>query len=198
MIIFKLPCLTYHSLKRIGDFVGATLLLILLSPFLVFIYIFIYAKMGSPVFYVQWRIGKNCIPFRLYKFRSMVNPKSGEISSFFTTNNDPRITKLGTFLRKYSIDELPQLWNVLIGDMSFIGPRPYVKEQSKFYSQQDWIVRHTLKPGISGLAQVAGRSMLTLNETLKKDLIYTRDYCFTMDVIVLVKTVFTLSGKASN
>ena len=154
--------------------------------------------MGSPVFYVQWRIGKNCIPFRLYKFRSMVNSKSGELSSFYTTNNDPRITKLGTFLRKYSIDELPQLWNVLIGDMSFIGPRPYVKEQSKSYSQQDWIVRHTLKPGISGLAQVTGRSMLTLNETLRKDLIYTRDYCFTMDVIVLVKTVFTLSGKASN
>ncbi len=198
MVEFSLSKNFYFKIKRIVDCTISLSLLILLSPLFLSVYLLIYLKMGSPVLFVQARVGKNCRLFHMYKFRSMVNAVSNEDRNYFTSNNDKRVTGLGKILRKFSIDELPQLWNVLIGDMSLIGPRPFVGEQSSAYSSKDWTDRHNLKPGITGLAQVSGRSNLSLEDSLGKDLTYTRRCCIILDCRILLMTLFTLTGKASN
>ena len=188
----------YFRIKRVTDFAISLSLLILLLPLFLSICLLIYLKMGSPVFFVQARVGKRCTPFDMYKFRSMINVRDNKYGNYFTSNNDHRITDLGKILRKFSLDELPQLWNVLIGDMSLIGPRPYVVDQSSAYSLKDWTDRHSLKPGITGLAQVSGRSNLSLEDSLSKDLTYARHCCILLDCKIVFMTIFTLTGKASN
>lgn len=114
---------------------------------------------------------------------------------FQTNDGDSRITPIGRFLRKTSIDELPQLWNVLIGDMSLVGPRPDTPMQQPLYAEADWIMRHSVKPGITGLAQVNGRSLPTLQERLHYDLEYAKSASFLLDLTIIAKTLLVAAGK---
>lgn len=193
-----MPNSSYLVIKRSADCSVSLILLIFLAPLFLLVYLLVFFSMGAPVFFVQTRIGEECIPFKMYKFRSMLASSSKQKNNYYTTDNDPRITKIGRFLRIFSIDELPQLWNVFIGNMSLVGPRPYVEAQAVLYSAMDWRQRHSVKPGITGLAQVSGRSKLSFDNSLIKDLTYTKQCCFLLDLRILLKTLIALTGSSSN
>lgn len=168
------------------DFVVAFLLLIILSPLMLAAAVCIATNRDGPVLFRQERPGKNGKIFMLYKFRTMstrLYDKNGhELSDF------ERMTKIGRFLRKTSVDELPQLFNILKGDMSFIGPRPLLTEYLKLYSPEQ-MRRHEVLPGISGWAQVNGRNTLTWNEKFSYDVYYVDHYGFGMDMNIFFKTI---------
>ena len=167
------------------DFVVAFLLLIILSPLMLAAAVCIAANRDGPVLFRQERPGNGKI-FMLYKFRTMstrLYDKNGrELSDF------ERMTKIGRFLRKTSVDELPQLFNILKGDMSFIGPRPLLTEYLNLYSPEQ-MRRHEVLPGISGWAQVNGRNTLTWNEKFSYDVYYVDHYGFGMDMKIFFKTI---------
>ena len=176
----------YKYIKRTMDFVVAFLLLIILSPLMLAAAVCIAANRDGPVLFRQERPGKNGKIFMLYKFRTMstrLYDKNGrELSDF------ERMTKIGRFLRKTSVDELPQLFNILKGDMSFIGPRPLLTEYLELYSPEQ-MRRHEVLPGISGWAQVNGRNTLTWNEKFNYDVYYVDHYGFGMDMKIFFKTI---------
>lgn len=176
----------YKYIKRTMDFVVAFLLLIILSPLMLAAAVCIAANRDGPVLFGQERPGKNGKIFMLYKFRTMstrLYDKNGrELSDF------ERMTKIGRFLRKTSVDELPQLFNILKGDMSFIGPRPLLTEYLNLYSPEQ-MRRHEVLPGISGWAQVNGRNTLTWNEKFSYDVYYVDHYGFGMDMKIFFKTI---------
>ena len=161
----------YHALKRFFDIVASAIGLIMLSPLFLFLIIKIKHEDGGPAFYSQERIGKNGKPFKMYKFRSMVvnadklldqlEDQNEVEGAMFKIKDDPRITKIGHTIRKYSLDELPQLWNVLIGDMSLVGPRPPLPSEVEEYTDYDK-QRLLVMPGCTGLWQVTERMKLTL------------------------------------
>lgn len=188
----------YSYIKRIMDIAVSLSLLLVVLPILLFIIIIIRAESsGSPLF-LQKRIGQYGKQFTLIKLRSMVN-NAALIGSYQTASGDPRITRIGRFLRMTSLDELPQLWNVFTGDMSLIGPRPETPAQEVLYSPEDWQLRHRVKPGITGLAQVSGRSSLSVEERLRYDLEYATNPNFMMDMSIVVKTLQTvLTGRGAN
>lgn len=171
--------------KRLFDIIGSLTLLILLSPLLVvlLIWLSVYYK-GTP-FFTQKRPGKNNVIFKVIKFKSMIDAfdKNG-----VPLPNKDRITNVGKFLRKTSLDELPQLFNVLKGDMSFIGPRPLFIDYLNYYTERE-LLRHQVRPGITGLAQVNGRNALDWNKRLEMDVFYVENLSFTMDVKIIFKTV---------
>ncbi|WGI22121.1 sugar transferase [Amylibacter sp. IMCC11727] len=175
-------------MKRLFDFVSSFLGLLLLSPILIVLGVLIWLPDRGPVFYRQIRVGRNCKPFGMLKFRSMVR-NADQIGGYQTHAGDPRITKIGRILRKTSLDELPQLINVLLGDMSLVGPRPDVPAQESLYSAQDWQKRHSVRPGITGLAQVTGRSSVDFETRLGYDLEYVETQSLMLDLKLLVKTV---------
>ena len=173
---------------------------------------------GKPVFYTQSRVGKNGNLFKLIKFRTMINSNSQNIhevhmkkisdnkvikpslspSKPIRLENDDRITKIGGFLRKSSLDELPNILNVLIGQMSFIGPRPLVLYESELYGEYS-VKRNTVRPGITGLAQIQGRLDLSLQERLYWDLKYVDNRSFIYDLKILLKTIkLVLSRRGAN
>ncbi len=171
-------------------------LIILLVPVFLPVWLMIrLTSRGNPI-YGQIRIGKGCKHFTLYKFRSMV--VDADKHGFQTQEGDSRITPIGRFLRKTSIDELPQLFNVLKGDMSLVGPRPDTPMQESNYLPADWQLRHTVRPGITGLAQVNGRSNIGTEERLAHDLHYARQHGFFMDMKILLKTAMIALGKDAN
>lgn len=176
----------YKYIKRAMDFVVAFLLLIILSPLMLAAAVCIAANLDGPVLFRQERPGKKGKIFTLYKFRTMstrLYDKNGrELSDF------ERMTKIGRFLRKTSVDELPQLFNILKGDMSFIGPRPLLTEYLNLYSPEQ-MRRHEVLPGISGWAQVNGRNTLTWNEKFSYDVYYVDHYGFGMDMKIFFKTI---------
>jgi lipopolysaccharide/colanic/teichoic acid biosynthesis glycosyltransferase len=188
----------YSYVKRILDIVLSFSILLIILPLLLFLMILIRIETtGSPLF-LQKRIGRYGKQFTLVKLRSMVN-NAAQLGSFQTAANDFRITSMGRFLRMTSLDELPQLWNVLAGNMSLIGPRPETPAQEALYSPRDWLLRHQVKPGITGLAQVSGRSILSPEDRLKFDLEYAANPSFHMDAQIALKTlqaVFT--GRGAN
>ena len=171
--------------KRIIDFTGALFLVILLSPVYAICYILIKINMGSPVLFTQERPGKNERIFKIYKFRSMSSAK--DENGNLLPDKD-RITNLGIFLRKTSLDEIPQFFNVLKGDMSFIGPRPLLPRYLPFYTTREKS-RHTVRPGITGLAQVNGRNNLTWNEKLEFDTQYVERLSFFLDIKIIFTTI---------
>lgn len=184
-------------MKRAFDIlIAGTALLVLSIPLLV---VAIWIKVGSPgpVFFRQTRVGRGCRPFGLLKFRSMV-VNADRIGGFSTKVDDPRITRVGRILRRTSIDELPQLLNVLRGDMSLVGPRPDVPAQRDLYTEQEWHLRHSVRPGITGLAQISGRSDITPDMRKALDLDYARSPGLARDLGILLKTVSTLSGRGAN
>ena len=171
--------------KRPLDFVFALLLLIVLSPILPITAILVRIKLGSPVIFQQWRPGKDEKIFKLYKFRTMtdVRNKKGKLLP-----DEKRLTKFGKFLRSTSLDELPELFNILKGDMSFIGPRPLLVEYIERYSK-DQHKRHDVRPGLTGLAQAMGRNAISWEEKFKLDNKYIKKITFLTDLNILLKTV---------
>jgi lipopolysaccharide/colanic/teichoic acid biosynthesis glycosyltransferase len=192
-----------RQVKEIGDRVVAVLALIIASPLLAAIAIWIRVTMGRPVFFVQERAGRDGMPFRMWKFRTMVNDAIGvgqrlglTEDPFGLVENDPRITPAGWFLRRTSLDELPQLFNVVAGHMSLVGPRPDVLSQVAGYTDADR-KRLAVKPGITGWAQVNGRDNLTWPERFELDRWYVANWSLWLDLRILWKTVATLNrGEA--
>jgi lipopolysaccharide/colanic/teichoic acid biosynthesis glycosyltransferase len=179
------------------DIVFSLLALALLSPVLVAAGLAVALESGWPVLFKQTRVGLRGCEFGMYKFRSMVK-NAAAIGPYHTATNDPRITRVGRFIRKTSIDELPQIINVLKGDMSLVGPRPDVPVQRADYTEADWAQRCSVRPGITGLAQALYRSNCTQDQRLEADLRYTRESGLWLDIKIMLMTLKRLSGKGSN
>lgn len=195
----------YLVAKRIFDIVASLTGIVLLSPLFVIIFIAIKLDSPGPIFFSQKRNGLNGKIFKMYKFRSMVpdaeqrlkelehkNEVSGHM---FKMKDDPRITRVGKFIRKTSIDELPQLFNVLKGDMSIVGPRPpIIKEVEKY---DPWhCLRLSVKPGLTGLWQISGRNDIGFEEMIRLDLKYIRERNFWYDLKIILKTIPVLLGDS--
>lgn len=178
--------------KRIIDFLGALFLIILLLPVYTICYVLIRINMGSPVLFTQDRPGKNEKIFKIYKFRSMNSATDG--NGNLLPDKD-RVTKLGLFLRKTSLDEIPQFFNILKGDMSFIGPRPLLPRYLPFYTAREKL-RHTIRPGITGLAQVNGRNNLTWDEKLEFDTQYATQLSFFLDIKIAYTTIIKVLKRS--
>ena len=179
------------------DLALSLLALLLLSPLLMGAALAIALESGLPGLFRQTRLGLHGREFGMLKFRSMVK-NAASIGPYFTSANDPRITRVGRFIRRTSIDELPQILNVLTGDMSLVGPRPDVPAQRKLYSDADWTQRCSVRPGITGLAQALLRSEGTEADRLALDLRYTRESSPWLDLKIMVWTLGRLTGKGSN
>lgn len=177
--------------KRLFDLVAGLAALAILLP--VFLVIFLIVRLASkgPGFFSQERIGLHGRTFRVLKFRTMVD-KADQIGPFRTEKDDPRITRFGKFLRTTSLDELPQLFNVVKGDMSIVGPRPDSPQQRCDYTDEEWRSRASTRPGITGLAQVYGRSNVTAEERKNLDLEYTRTRTFLLDIKIIAMTICQL------
>lgn len=172
--------------KRLFDLVFSLFLLVLLVPIFLFVPLLILPDMGRPIFFTQNRSGKNKKSFKIFKFRTMRNPSKG-------ATDESRITRLGDVLRRLSIDELPQLINVIKGDMSLIGPRPLLPEYDEHYSNEQ-NKRFLVKPGVTGLAQVLGRNDLTWDEKFSLDIQYVENLSFSSDLKILIKTIYVVFG----
>jgi len=184
-------------LKHFLDFFFSLLLIILISPILLIVSLLIKLDDGGKVFFLQERVGKNRQIFQIIKFRTMVENATQMKGGYSVSENDPRITKVGRFLRKTSLDELPQLFNILKGDMSFIGPRPPLTFFPKDYHEyESWVLeRFKMRPGITGLAQVNGRNDIDWYERFKFDVEYVKNWTFRMDIRVFFQTIKTVFKK---
>lgn len=181
--------------KRIIDILISFNLLLIFCPFFIIIGILIKLDSKGEIIFKHKRLGKNCKPIYVWKFRTMID-NAMEIGPEYTSMNDSRITKIGNILRKTSIDELPQIVNVLIGNMSLIGPRPdaYINNPSHYQKERTKVL-----PGITGLAQVNGRSLLNENEREKYDLFYVKNYSFKVDLRIILETLkIVLKQKGIN
>jgi exopolysaccharide biosynthesis polyprenyl glycosylphosphotransferase len=190
----------YVAAKRVFDFLGALLLMVVLSPVLLLAGLAILLTMGTPVLFGQERLGRDMRPFTVHKFRTMVRDAEAASGPVLAEAEDPRITPVGRFLRHYRIDELPQLFNILAGEMSFVGPRP---ERAFFVEQHvreipGYRERFRIKPGATGLAQVSGGYATTAERKLKYDLIYMFHQNLLMDVRIVADTVrVVLTGRGA-
>jgi lipopolysaccharide/colanic/teichoic acid biosynthesis glycosyltransferase len=188
--------------KRVFDVLFSLSVLILFSPVYLLIGFLISATSEGPILYVQKRVGRNGRPFGCIKFRTMVNGAEqllddmlrddsstrAEFEDSFKLKHDPRVTRIGKWLRTTSLDEFPQFWNVLRGDMSVVGPRPLVKEElPKYGTAIDQVL--TIKPGITGLWQVSGRNDIPYDRRIQIDLFYVKAHNFWMDLFIMFKTV---------
>lgn len=183
--------------KRLLDILLSLCILVLLSPVYVILIVLVRIKLGSPVFFKQERPGLNGEIFTLYKFRTMTDArdKDGKLLP-----DKDRLTSFGKFLRSSSLDELPEFFNILKGDMSFIGPRPLLVSYLPYYTERESL-RHTVRPGLTGLAQVSGRNFIDWDRRLAKDVEYVEGLSFRMDLKVLflsVKVVLCRSDVAED
>ncbi len=176
--------------KRILDIILSLLGILLLSWLYLLLWILVRVKLGSPVLFKQQRPGKDEKIFMLYKFRTMTDERDEQGNLL---PDSVRLTKFGKFLRAASLDELPELFNILKGDMSLIGPRPLLVSYLPYYSEKEKL-RHTVRPGLTGLAQVSGRNFIDWDRRLQKDIEYVEHLSFGMDVKVLWLTVKTVLG----
>jgi exopolysaccharide biosynthesis polyprenyl glycosylphosphotransferase len=175
--------------KRLFDIVFSSVVLVCFIPIGLVIGLLIFLTMGPPVIYKQNRVGRHGRPFRIYKFRTMVKD-ADRIGPVLTRRNDSRVTALGKFLRRTSLDEFPQFLNVIKGDMSVVGPRPEVPEIVRTYTPiQREVLR--VRPGLTGLPQISGRQDLPLEVKLKMDLNYVRNYSLLQDLRIIVRTAFS-------
>jgi len=184
------------AVKRGMDVLGAAAGLVLLSPLLAGAALAVWASMGRPIFFRQLRPGRDERPFVIVKFRTMRDPKQGEV--WFRTDAD-RLSRVGRLLRKSSIDELPELWNVLLGDMSLVGPRPLLMEYLPKYTPNE-SRRHEVRPGITGWAQVNGRQNIPFSRRLALDVWYVDHWSPWIDARILfltVRQVFRPAGVVS-
>lgn len=188
--------------KSIEDKILSALILLLISPILAVIAIAVKLDSEGPVFFRQNRTGWNGKSFRIFKFRSMYvhQPDAGVVQQ--AQKDDPRITRVGRFLRRTSLDELPQLFNVLLGDMSLVGPRPHAIQHDEEYSERifDYFARHHIKPGITGLAQVRGlrgetKDIDQMIQRIESDIEYINNWSVSLDLSIIFRTVFAFTGK---
>lgn len=170
-----------ETMKRIFDLISSLVLLILLSPLIIILALLVKLTIGSPILFKQKRPGLNGKPFYLYKFRSMNDAKDhyGNLLP-----DQLRLHQFGKFLRKYSLDELPQLMNVVIGNLSLVGPRPLLMSYLPLYNEKQ-AKRHNARPGITGWAQVNGRNAITWDEKFKLDIWYVENQSFLLDIKIL-------------
>ncbi|AWZ49109.1 sugar transferase [Hathewaya limosa] len=191
-------------IKRILDFLLSLIGIVILIPLYLILYVAIKVDSKGPAIFKQIRVGKDGKNFTIYKFRTMIvnadkkselkiNPE--DLGNFvFQSKSDNRITKVGSFLRKTSLDELPQLFNVLIGNMSLVGPRPEIPDVVKYYPKE-YAQRLLVVPGITGLAQVSGRGEIELGKTVFYDLTYIKNFSVFYDIKILFKTVTSVLKK---
>ena len=193
----------YKFCKRMIDIIGSGIGLFLLSPIIAIVACAVKFTSKGPIFFSQKRVGKNGELFEMYKFRSMVvnaeelkeklksqNEMSGPM---FKMKNDPRVTKVGRFIRKTSLDELPQLWNVFKGDMSLVGPRPSLPKEVKQFD--DWMLKRlSVRPGLTCYWQVSGRNNIDFEDWMKLDVKYVEERNLWIDIKLIFKTVFVLFG----
>jgi len=184
-------------MKRAFDVVVALLALVLLSPLMLGAALAVAMQCGRPVLFRQQRVGLGGRTFEMLKFRSMVR-EAANVGPHYTAGDDPRITRVGRFLRRTSLDELPQLLNVLRGDMSLVGPRPDLPVQAADYRAEDWALRCSVRPGLTGLAQATLRSQATPEQRLAADLAYVRRPTLAADLRILLLTVRRLGGAGAN
>lgn len=178
----------YRAAKRVIDLVGASVMLVLVSPLLLAGALAIVLTDGFPVVFAQERTGRELKPFRVYKLRTMVNDAEKLSGPVLAEEDDPRITVVGKILRKYRIDELPQLFNILLGEMSLVGPRMISPPELKKYGQWGMNLL-TVRPGLTGLWQVSGRSDVSYEERVRLDMFYIRNYSVWLDIQVILKTI---------
>lgn len=184
-------------MKRLLDILLSLTILIVLSPLLLVLCILVCSKLGSPIFFQQERPGLHEKIFTMYKFRTMTDKRDAEGNLL---PDKDRLTKFGKLLRATSLDELPEFFNILKGDMSFIGPRPLLVSYLPYYTETE-ALRHTVRPGLTGLAQVSGRNFLDWDRRLAKDVEYVKGLSLQMDLKVLfltVKVVFDRSDVAED
>ena len=206
--LWKLVVFFAHGLKRVLDIIGSSFALLLASPIFALTALLIKLEDGGPIFFKQTRVGNHGKSFTMWKFRSMVinadkikdqlkdqNEMNGGV--IFKMKEDPRITFIGKYIRKYSIDELPQFWNVLIGDMALVGPRPSLPKEVAEYSAEER-QRLLVKPGITCVWQVSGRSEINFSGQVQLDLAYIRSSSVLTDIKLLLKTIpAVLLGKGA-
>lgn len=196
--VYKQKSLAYKFAKRAFDIIASSFALVVLSPLLLLTALAIVIEDGGPVLFTQQRAGKDLKPFKIYKFRSMYRNAEAQFAKMqeqneqtghaFKIKDDPRVTKVGKFIRKYSIDELPQLLNIIKGDMSIVGPRPILQSQMEEcnpYEQQRLIVR----PGLTCYWQVSGRANIKWEEWVELDLRYIRDMNALEDIKLIFRTI---------
>lgn len=209
IVMWKLTVGMAHMVKRIFDLVGSVLILIALSPLFVVVAAWIKLDSPGPLIYRQTRVGLNGRHFNFYKFRSMyqdADKKWQELQAtqnesadgvIFKMKNDPRVTRSGRFIRKFSIDELPQLFNVLLGDMSLVGPRPPLPKEVDLYTLDDRKRLNAL-PGITCLWQVSGRSDIPFKQQVELDKEYIKSQSVWKDIVIMLKTIpAVLTGKGA-
>lgn len=172
-------------MKRIFDFSAALFALCILAPVILIVAGLIQLKLGSPIFFRQTRPGKDGKPFSMVKFRTMLDATDKHGTPL---PDDRRMTRFGSFLRSTSLDELPELWNVLKGDMSLVGPRPLLMEYLPLYSQEQYR-RHEVRPGVTGWAQINGRNAISWEDKFKLDVWYVDNQSFWLDLKILFLTV---------
>ena len=182
----------YIYFKVFFDFLASIFILIILLPVLLGISLSVLLTMGKPVIFKQERIGKNNKPFMMYKFRTMREPKKGQNRLL---SDADRITKLGSFLRRSSLDELPEIINVIKGNMSLVGPRPLLDFHLELFDKYQQ-KRHSVKPGMTGLAQVMGRQSLSFKQRINLDIEYTNKIGLIFDIKILMKTIFVVLGSS--
>lgn len=181
-----------YFFKRLLDFVLSLLAIIVLSPVLLITALLVRSKLGSPVIFKQERPGKNEKIFTLYKFRTMTDEKDEEGNLL---PDEIRLTRFGKLLRSTSLDELPELFNILKGDMSIVGPRPLLVSYLPYYTEKEKH-RHDVRPGLTGLAQVKGRNYIAWDERFKIDVEYVENLSFVLDIKIIFETVLIVLKKS--
>lgn len=179
-------------LKRLIDFIGAIILLVILFPLCLLVGILIRINSSGPVLFRQRRIGENCAEFYIYKFRSMYFSTPANVPTHLLATPDSYITSIGRFLRKTSLDELPQLINILKGDMSFVGPRPALYNQNDLIELREKYKLNMIKPGLTGWAQVNGRDSLSIAVKVEYDRYYVEHWSLLLDFKILIMTFFNV------
>jgi lipopolysaccharide/colanic/teichoic acid biosynthesis glycosyltransferase len=208
----RLKASRFHkALKRGVDIAGALIFFTLGLPLFIGVAVGVWASSPGPIFYTQLRVGRKGKLFRFYKFRSMLIDSEETLSSFLDSDsdarkqwevhqkleNDPRITRFGRLIRRTSLDELPQFWNVLIGDMSLVGPRPVTSSEERRYGKY-WGTYCEVRPGLTGLWQVNGRSRIAYDKRVRLDASYVGDWSLLLDAKILLRTfkvVLTADGS---
>lgn len=190
---------------RLFDIVLSILAILLILPVLIILSIIVFFDLGRPIIFKQSRVGLNGKEFKIFKFRSMRDASEFDKKLETKTVNefsikiidDPRVTKFGNFIRKLSLDELPQFFNILKGDMSFVGPRPFVKKEYNAFPKH-WGERLSAKPGLTGLAQIKGRSDLPMEKIIENDIYWVHNKSLKLYITVIFKTfVFVLRRKSA-
>jgi lipopolysaccharide/colanic/teichoic acid biosynthesis glycosyltransferase len=199
LAIWELTVGGLFGLKRLMDIAVALSGLIIMTPLFLFVAAMIVIEDGFPIFYMQDRVGMNGRVFRFYKFRSMyrnadkmkdklMEQNESQDGVIFKMKNDPRVTRIGRFIRRYSVDEMPQFLNVLMGDLAVVGPRPPVPREVALYTLEDRKRLH-VKPGLTCLWQIQGRSEIPFREQVRLDLQYIHSQSLWQDILIIVKTV---------